>query len=117
MRLVLSNDINKNVLLTAELIKLTPSDRMKLSLKKCGMFLGLAVVTVFIPVLHFFLVPLFLILSIVVPIKTYGKEFRLVLKKPEACLDCSKPLKEEVALDEAMRVKCPHCSANYILQP
>lgn len=117
MRLVLSNDITKNVQLTAELIRLNPSQRMQLSLKKLGICLGLGVVSVFIPVLHFFLVPLFLVLSIILPIKTYGKEFRLVLKKPEGCLECAKPLKEEVALDEALRVKCPHCSANYILQP
>lgn len=117
MRLVLSNDINKFLLLSADLVRLTPPQRMQLALKKFGIFFGLGIISVFIPVLHFFLVPLFLLLSIVVSIKTYGKEFHLVLKKPEGCLECSKPLKEDVALDEAMRVKCPHCSANYLLQP
>lgn len=117
MRLTLSNDVTKFLEPSAQLLTLTPSERLKISLKKFGFMLALAIGAVFIPVLHFFLVPLFLILSFVLGFKAYATQYHLQFTKDTNCIECQKPLKIEVMLDESLRVKCNHCLVNYLVQP
>lgn len=62
-------------------------ERMKRALTRLFTFLGLAIVSVLIPVAHFVLVPLFLMLAPFLTVKTY---------------------KEEVVLD-ACTLECPEC--------
>lgn len=117
MRLTLSNDVTKFLEPSAQLLTLTPSERLKISFKKFAFMLALAIASVFIPVLHFFLVPLFLILSFVLGFKAYATQYRLQFTKDTNCIECQKPLKNEVMLDESLRVKCNHCLVNYLVQP
>lgn len=117
MRLTLSNDITKYLEPSIELLKLTPSERLNVSIKKFGFLLALAIGSVFIPVLHFFLVPLFLILSLVLGFKAYATQYRLRFANETNCIECQKPLKTEVMLDESLRLKCNHCLTNYLVQP
>lgn len=116
MRLTLSNDITKFLEPSAELLKLTSSERLKVSCKKFAFLLALAIGSIFIPVLHFFLVPMFLILSLVLGFKAYATQYRLHFLKETNCIECQKPLKAEVMLDESLRVKCHHCLVNYLVQ-
>lgn len=117
MRITLSNDITKFLEPSAELFKLTSSERLKVSIKKFGFLLALAIGSVFIPVLHFFLVPLFLVLSVVLGFKAYATQYRLRFATEANCIECQKPLKTEVMLDESLRMKCNHCLVNYLVQP
>lgn len=116
MKLTLSTDTSKNLLPDAKLIKLTNSERTKLAAKKFFFMFLLALAAVFIPVLHFFLVPLFLILSVVFGIKTYGTMYRLCFNNETKCIECQKPFKSEIFLDESLRVKCPNCLVHYIAE-
>lgn len=88
------------------------NERLKRSLKTFGVFFGLAIAAVFIPVLHFFLVPLFLLLSIVFSILKY-KEVGMIDLSRFNCPSCHKPLNEKIFAfkenDTSIQRHCYEC--------
>jgi len=115
MKFILSNDQTKFLQPSAELTQLNKSDRLKQSLRKFALFFVLAIVSIFIPVLHFFLVPLFLFLSILFAVKAYSTMYRLKLQDACNCIHCQAPIKSEILLGENMRFKCDKCFVHYIV--
>jgi hypothetical protein len=113
MKIILSSDLEKCARPSATLSELGASDRLKLSSRKFALFFALAVVSIFIPVLHFILVPLFFLLSIVFGIKAYSTRYRLKLDGANGCLQCGQSLKNEFLMDESLRLKCERCFADY----
>ena len=116
MRLILSTDTSKILYPHAELVRLSQSDRVNSALKKFIILMVSAIGAILIPVLHFFLVPLLFILSFVLAYKAYATHYRLVFKETCHCIECKKPLKNEIWLDESLRVKCHHCLVTYLLE-
>lgn len=116
MKLILSSDQAQFLEPLANLAKLKTSDRLKISAKKALTFLLLALVSVFVPVLHFFLVPLFLLLAAVFGIKAFSTQYRLQFEKPSACTKCNQQLSEEFLLAEDLRLKCGSCFAHYFVE-
>jgi hypothetical protein len=85
--------------------------RLKQSLKSFGMLLGLAVGSVFIPVLHFFLVPLFLLLSFFFAWLNYKKIYKISSVKV-ACPVCHGEITFEASSSSLpVRNSCILCGA------
>jgi hypothetical protein len=116
VKLILSNDQSKVHELSAQWTTLTPKERLAYAAKKFSIFFALAIVSVFIPVAHFFLVPLFLILSLVVGFKSYAIRSRLDLGQQLKCHQCQSELKPSYLLGEELRIKCEKCFAQYAIE-
>jgi hypothetical protein len=80
---------------TATVIEQPPGARFGRVLGGLGMFWGLALVSVFVPVAHFLLVPTFAVAGIVMAVKRAREDRRLVL----------------------LRCTCPRCGAAHELRP
>jgi len=115
MKIILSSDLSKFMLPEAQLIKLSSPERFKISMRKFGLFFLLGLAAVFIPVLHFFLVPLFLILSVVFGVKAYAIVYRLHFVKPCSCIECKQVFKNEFLLDGSLRLECNKCFCHYLV--
>lgn len=89
--------------------------RLKKSLKTFFIFLGAALLSVLIPVLHFFLVPLLLILAFALSYRKF-KEIISVDLHEINCPECKTYFKETtVALKEndlIIRLNCEKCRKN-----
>lgn len=116
MKLILSTDVSKVITPEAELQTLSQNDRIKLALKKFLILFLSALGAILIPVLHFFLVPLLLVLSFVLAYKAYATRQLLVFKKPCTCIECQTILNSEIKLDESLRVKCQNCLVTYLVR-
>lgn len=80
---------------TVRVHNLNPSERMGQALKKLGIFWGLSIVSILVPVLHFFLVPLFFFMGIFFSYRAY-RTHGFVL---------------------AGEVLCPHCDTKVEIKP
>ena len=86
-------------------------ERIKKALKKFALFFVLALISVLIPVAHFVLVPVFLLLSVVMAWLEYRKRYHLVDEAVD-CIHCNKSFAVDVACsDSSVRVYCTHCSS------
>ena len=94
----------------ADLIRRAPSERMRRATLGWGACWGLAIVAVFIPLLHFILVPALLIAGPLVA-RSRWNEKATVLGARGVCPGCGKP--QSIALKqpagEAMPWRCPEC--------
>lgn len=115
MKIVLSSDESKYFETKASILKLSTQDRLILSLKKFFLFLSMAVLAVFIPVLHFILVPIFLILSFALGYKAFQFNHRLEFDNVCKCLQCPQALKQNYLLKDDLKFKCDECGSRYLL--
>ncbi len=87
-------------------------DRLKRSLKTFFIFFGAAIFSVLIPVLHFFLVPLFLILSVFLSYRKFNEIISINLLNLK-CPGCETKLSSsETTLkknDAVIRLSCESC--------
>lgn len=92
------------------------NDRVKRGLKAFGINFFAAIVSVFIPVLHFFLVPLFLILAFYQGFAKF-KQTRSLNLNDEACPICTKSLDRGLGyLDgDMLRTSCSHCHTKLVV--
>lgn len=106
----IETDSGHSLPLNRETIHLNSSQRLKRAAQGAGTYFGLAIVSVFIPVFHFILVPLFVILSITVGISRYRKLKYLNLTDT-ICPVCSNKLKETALYfnEEPIRLFCYEC--------
>lgn len=90
-------------------------DRVKRSLKIFSIFFGAAVFSVLVPVLHFFLVPVFLILSVFLSYRKF-KEIISINLLDLNCPGCETKLSSsETTLkknDSVIRLSCESCRKN-----
>ncbi len=93
-----------------KIVELTSSQRLKRSFKAAGIYLGLALGSVFIPVFHFILVPLFLTLALWAVVSHY-KDTRFIDLTDSSCPSCQQALKESAVYfkDQPSRLYCYQC--------
>jgi hypothetical protein len=65
-------------------------ERMKRALKAGGIFFGLAIVCIFLPLVHFVLVPLFLLATPLVATYIYGQT-QIIVGGEGVCPECQAP--------------------------
>lgn len=115
MRVVLSSDQSKFFDVNTKLDELSIKNRLARAAKIFFLLFIIAVVSVFIPILHFLLVPLFLVLSFFMAFKAYQARYKLNLKTQRLCFNCNKPLSEYFLLTEDLKFKCDGCGSRYIV--
>lgn len=97
---------------------LAVNERLKRSLKVFFIFFLMAVLSILIPVLHFVLVPGFLIASVVLSILKY-KEIGIIDLSNFSCPSCKKKMHEKTISfkksDETLRLFCSECRKNIVL--
>lgn len=113
MLLTLSSDHSKTISIRAHLVTLSSAIRLKKAFKKMLLCLGLAVFSIFIPVMHFILVPLFLILSLVIGLKVFYNKRSVQFDETCLCLSCNSPLAPSYPLSDDLKIKCEQCFAQY----
>lgn len=101
---------------TAVVIEQPPGRRFGRVLAGLGMFWGLGLVSVFIPVAHFVLVPTFVVAGIVMAIKRAREDRRLILLRG-ACPRCgaAQEFRPGGRFAEGRSFDCPKCHGNLAL--
>lgn len=115
MQLLLASDQSQIILEPWTLQSLTTLERLKNGLRWFGLFFGLAVVSILIPVFHFILVPGFLFFGIYAGFANFRKKEKVITNQCH-CLKCQKSLKEGYLVDEDRRLKCQECGAYYLVR-
>ena len=93
-----------------QIIQLSSKDRLRNAAKSAALMFGLAVVSIAVPVFHFVLVPMFLMLSFVMGAMEYrrGIEVRDVKVK---CEDCGTEVDMAARTSQDLIMKyCPGCN-------
>jgi len=95
---------------------LSKGARIVRALKMLGIFWFVMILTVFVPVLHFVLVPLFLLLGLILATTTY-LETGIVSDGQINCPNCQGHIVFENEVENWPRVqRCPHCSFTLKIQ-
>lgn len=115
MKIILSSDESKFFKVETELVQFSNKARLIRSIKRFLFYFATSLASIFVPVLHFFLVPVFLILSIYVPLKAYKFKFMLEFKKPHLCFGCQKQLNSFYLLNDGLKFKCSDCGSHYLV--
>jgi hypothetical protein len=99
---------------TATVVEQTPPERMGRVLTGLGMFWGLALLGLFIPVAHFILVPTFFVAGIVVAVKR-SREDRRLLAVCGACPRCGaqQTFKGGGRFASGRTLDCPACHGTF----
>jgi hypothetical protein len=100
----------------AVILEQAPGQRFARTLAGLGMFWGLALASVFIPVAHFVLVPTFVVAGIVLAIKRAREDRRLLLVRG-ACPRCGavQELRPGGRFVDGRSFDCPKCHGNLTL--
>ena len=101
---------------TAVVIEQTPTQRLGRTLGGLGMFSGLAVAGLFIPVAHFVLVPAFVVAGIIAAVKRAREDCRLVLLRG-ACPRCgaTQEFRPGGRFCSERSINCPKCHGTLTL--
>jgi hypothetical protein len=100
----------------AVIVEQAPGQRFARTLAGLGMFWGLALGSVFIPVAHFVLVPTFVVAGIVMAVKR-AREDRRLLRVRGACPRCGavQELQPGGRFVDGRSFDCPKCHGNLTL--
>ncbi len=111
------NEVAKPLTGQVVLAKIHSSVRMRKAIKSFFIFFGLAIASIFVPILHFFLVPGFLILSIFMAINAYS-DSQEIANLDLKCAKCgtSVTLAEKRQEQYPFWVKCPSCQTEYRIE-
>ncbi len=103
---------------TATIVDQGPGVRLARALAALGLFWGLALVGLFIPVAHFILVPTFLTAGLVAAVLRAREDRRLVQVRG-ACPRCGveQEFKAGGRFTSDRRLDCPHCHNTLRLSP
>lgn len=113
----LRSNLDKTQQVQADIQVLDFAGKFKESVKRGGLFFVLAVVSIFIPVLHFFLVPLFLLLSVAFFIMTFRTDRKLAVALDLPCQKCQKIVVVKAqAFRFPLQTRCPHCGEDHQLK-
>ncbi|MGZ3769961.1 MAG: hypothetical protein ACXVCP_08170 [Bdellovibrio sp.] len=112
MKVAIEFEDSTQVQTELQFAEFTRANRLKKAWATFGAFLLAAVFSVFIPVLHFVLVPAFLISAFVMPIKQFDKVSYIDLTGYR-CPKCGEPLNQKKVFqsknDNFSRVYCYQC--------
>lgn len=112
-------DDSKKIEVALSVNKFSLLNRIRRSLKIFGILLLAAIVSVFIPVIHFLLVPAFVISAFVVAVIRFNQVSYVDLTGFN-CPKCSQPLNEtEIYQNKKanfLKVYCYHCRSNMNLE-
>ncbi len=96
---------------------LQPLERVKKTLRKLGVFWGSGLFCVLFPLLHFVLVPLFLLLGIYFAVRTATAD-RLIVSGSVLCPECHKPFLLKPALARwPLNGVCQNCLQSIEIRP
>lgn len=109
MKIIMLSDQSKSAEIFGTLQILTSKERLKIAAKKFLLFFALAVVSIFVPVLHFVLVPTFLLIAVIMGIREYSIKYKLENGNGTKCPGCTAPLKEKYFLETSLQIKCDAC--------
>jgi hypothetical protein len=100
----------------AVILEQAPGQRFARTLAGLGMFWGLGLASVFIPVAHFVLVPTFVVAGIVMAVKRAREDRRLLLVRG-ACPRCGavQELRPGGRFVDGRSFDCPKCHGNLTL--
>lgn len=115
MILTLINNADRFLSIEGKLETLSTSQRVTEAIKKFFLFFFIALAAIFIPVAHFILVPLFLILSVFFSWKEFSIKQNLMIDNVYQCLNCKKDLVIPKKLNDNLRVNCKSCHQQYKL--
>lgn len=109
MRLKVVSSAGVEVFPPVEIVVMGPKEKTSLALKRGGLFFGLALASVFIPVFHFVLVPMFLLISVIAAIR--ARKGRAMVPPFEiSCPKCSKEVQfNRMVIEDNVRTFCPEC--------
>src|SRR5215470_4648555 len=101
---------------TAVIVEQTPAQRFGRVVAGLGVFWGLALAGLFIPVAHFVLVPTFLAAGIITAVVRSREDRRLILLRG-SCPRCgvSQELKPGGRFADGRALNCPKCHGNLTL--
>lgn len=93
------------------------ADVAKKALKNLMMFWGVGVLCVFIPLAHFILVPLFLLLGIFFGYRAMGYKF-LIKSGSAECPNCHATVEiKDLWFKDESRSRCDHCGTQIVITP
>ncbi len=96
---------------------LGPSRRVQNALRQLGLYWGIGLFCVLFPLLHFILVPFFLILGVFLAVRA-GVVDRVVVDSSVACPECGKPFQLKVALARwPLNEVCQSCRWSFSILP
>lgn len=111
---IMTNDFKK-ASFKGEILECSKKEKLRASLKKLGIFWGLMIASVFIPVFHFVLVPLFFFLGIGY-FFFQMKQTHMVDHLTFNCPKCEKENKiDKMYFKDSVRFRCQACSTQLIL--
>jgi hypothetical protein len=115
--MIIQDNFGKSHNLINQPIVLQYNERVKRGFKAFGLNFLFAMMSVFIPVLHFFLVPLFLFLSVYQGIAKFKQTRRLDLND-EVCPVCMKSLGSGMGFMEGdiLRTVCKACRSKLVIR-
>jgi len=109
------NNADQSIIITGHLVELNFSQRLTRALKKFLLLISITIAAVFIPVAHFVLVPVFLILSVYFFFKEFKIKQNLIITDSYNCLNCQSNLLIPKELDGNLRMNCKNCHQQYKL--
>ena len=110
-----TNDL-KRELLVADILVCQKKYKINLGLKKLALFWGLAIVSIFIPVLHFVLVPAFLITGVVSFFNQF-KHTHLINKGEYVCPSCKRDFQiKNIYFSDGHRLNCELCQTQLVIE-
>lgn len=95
-----------------EIHNFNTKERLKRALKWFSICFAAALISLFIPLAHFVLVPIFLLSSLIVPFYVYSIE-SLVIGGKGSCPNCKSDLSIEKGFNKwPLQDLCTHCKSN-----
>lgn len=89
-------------------------ERARNAFKKFLLFFVAALASVLVPVLHFVLVPVFMVLSLVMAYQEFRLSHRLVFQDG-LCAQCGNALKPHYLMGPDQRFRCDECGGQYFI--
>lgn len=103
-----------------KVLKLTPKERLRKSIQIFLVFFIAALISILIPVLHFFSVPVLILMSLILSIKKYNEVASMEVqgfKCPQCQSEFSTLKASWTKKYEATRVHCAECRGQISLEP
>lgn len=115
--IILRSDLSQKQSTEVQVSPLLPNQRFMVAAKKAGLFFLFAFVSIFVPVLHFVLVPLFLL----VMVWTFFHQYKFKTWISEFKYTCPGCKQQAVVVAQAfawpLYFNCDHCHAKLKIDP